>query len=40
MVNYKFGSFTDLNFNQWAWPGIHIVISVKVGSRLTMAEAT
>jgi hypothetical protein len=41
MVNYKIGSFTDLNFNQWAWLGIHIgEISIKVGCRITMAEAT
>jgi len=39
MVNHKIRSFTGLNFNQWAWPGIHIgEISVKVSCRITMAE--
>jgi len=41
VVNYKIRNFSGLNFNQWAWPGIHIgEISVKVGCRITMAEAT
>jgi len=41
MVNYKIRSFTGLNFNQWAWLGLHIgEISVKVSCRITMAEGT